>query len=279
MVPVLARSAERAASDPAERARVGQITSALLTWSVLILVPLTLRHRGGRRADRIAAQPRPIANAHCVHAEVVATTGSMLVVFAPQVVLYGLSVVLVRAAAGVPPVHRARAGTGDLQPGAHRLPISRSCPWTRGSRWRRLPLTAELVLSVGTTLGIAALVARRRGADAGGCTCGSGPRCGSRPGLRAGPAAWRSSAWSSLSPSTWPTLRGHRPGQRARGDRRDRHLQLRRGRCSTPWPRCWRCRSSPARSPSCPPATGRCSTGPAPDRRGRSCSCRGSARP
>src|ERR1700722_4483227 len=42
MVPVLARSAERAAVDPAERARVGQITSALLTWSVVILVPLSL---------------------------------------------------------------------------------------------------------------------------------------------------------------------------------------------------------------------------------------------
>jgi putative peptidoglycan lipid II flippase len=31
MVPILARSAERAANDPAEKARVGQITSALLT--------------------------------------------------------------------------------------------------------------------------------------------------------------------------------------------------------------------------------------------------------
>src|SRR5579862_8315760 len=42
MVPVLARSAERAADDPAEKARVSQITSALLTWSVVILVPLSL---------------------------------------------------------------------------------------------------------------------------------------------------------------------------------------------------------------------------------------------
>src|SRR5580693_8462916 len=42
MVPVLARSAERAGADPAEKARVGQITSALLTWSVVILVPLSL---------------------------------------------------------------------------------------------------------------------------------------------------------------------------------------------------------------------------------------------
>src|SRR5580692_3405583 len=42
MVPVLARSAERAATDPAEKARVSQITSALLTWSVIILVPIAV---------------------------------------------------------------------------------------------------------------------------------------------------------------------------------------------------------------------------------------------
>src|SRR6516225_8534139 len=67
MVPVLARSAERAASDPAEKARVSQITSALLTWSVVILVPLVLI---------IVVAAGPIAsllnpnnpNAHCVHA-------------------------------------------------------------------------------------------------------------------------------------------------------------------------------------------------------------------
>ena len=41
MVPVLARSAERAGHDPAEKARVGDITSALLTWTVVITVPLT----------------------------------------------------------------------------------------------------------------------------------------------------------------------------------------------------------------------------------------------
>src|SRR5208282_6637987 len=42
MVPVLARSAERANLDPAEKARVGQITSALLTWTFVIVVPLVL---------------------------------------------------------------------------------------------------------------------------------------------------------------------------------------------------------------------------------------------
>jgi putative peptidoglycan lipid II flippase len=92
MVPVLARSAEHAA-DPAERAQVGQITSAMLTWSVIILVPSTLV---------IAAAAGPIAsllnpanpNARCIHADVVAATGHTLVVFAPQIILYGLSVVL-----------------------------------------------------------------------------------------------------------------------------------------------------------------------------------------
>src|SRR5580704_1634600 len=67
MVPVLARSAERAARYPAEKARVGQITSALLTWTVVIVVPLCLA---------IVAAAGPIAsllnpsnpNAHCAHA-------------------------------------------------------------------------------------------------------------------------------------------------------------------------------------------------------------------
>src|ERR1700751_4145815 len=42
MIPVLARSAERAVRDPVEKARVAQITSALLTWTVVIVVPLCL---------------------------------------------------------------------------------------------------------------------------------------------------------------------------------------------------------------------------------------------
>src|SRR5919109_1445333 len=38
MIPVLARPAERSARDPAEKERVGLITSALLTWTVVIVV-------------------------------------------------------------------------------------------------------------------------------------------------------------------------------------------------------------------------------------------------
>ncbi|MGH3152771.1 MAG: lipid II flippase MurJ, partial [Streptosporangiaceae bacterium] len=93
MVPVLARSAERAGLDPAARAQVGQITSALLTWTVLIVVPLTVA---------IVVAAGPVAsllnpsnpNAHCVRADMVTVTGNMLQVFAPQALLYGLSVVL-----------------------------------------------------------------------------------------------------------------------------------------------------------------------------------------
>ncbi len=156
MVPVLARSAERAASDPAEKERVGQITSALLTWTVVIVVPLTVA---------IAAAAGPIAsllnpsnpNAHCVHADVVATTTTMLQVFAPQALLYGLSVVLY----GLLQSYR-RFAAPSIGPGISSLVLMASylifVPLNHGRPLARLPLTAELVLAVGTTLGIATLV-------------------------------------------------------------------------------------------------------------------------
>ena len=156
MVPVLARSAERAAGDPAEKARVGDITSALLTWTVIIVVPLVVV---------IAAAAGPIAsllnpanpNAHCVRANVVATTGNMLVVFAPQALLYGLSVVLY----GLLQSYRRFAAL-SIGPGISSLVLI-SCylafaPLNKGRPLAGLPITAELVLSAGTTLGIAVLV-------------------------------------------------------------------------------------------------------------------------
>jgi putative peptidoglycan lipid II flippase len=156
MVPVLARSAERSATDPGEKARVGQISSALLTWTVIILVPLTII---------IAALAGPIAtllnpanpNSHCVHADLVATTATMLAVFAPQAVLYGLSVVLF----GLLQAYRRFAGYA-LAPAISSLVLIASylafVPLDKGLPLSRLPLSAELVLSVGTTLGIAMLV-------------------------------------------------------------------------------------------------------------------------
>jgi putative peptidoglycan lipid II flippase len=157
MVPVLARSAEHAASDPAEKARVGQITSAMLTWSVIILVPSTLVIAAA--AGPIAALLNPAnPNAHCIHADVVAATGHMLVVFAPQIILYGLSVVLYGLLQSyrrftAPALGPAIASMVTIAAYLAFVPLDKGLPLAR------LPLSAGLVLSAGTTLGIAALVA------------------------------------------------------------------------------------------------------------------------
>ncbi|HLK77524.1 MAG TPA: lipid II flippase MurJ [Streptosporangiaceae bacterium] len=156
MVPVLARSAERSGSDPAEKARVGQITSALLTWSVIILVPLTLAIAAA--AGPVASALNPVnAHAHCPRADMVATTASMLQVFAPQALLYGLSVVLY----GLLQAYRRFTGP-TIGPAVSSLVLIAAylsfVPLAKGLPLARLPLQAELVLSVGTTLGVAALV-------------------------------------------------------------------------------------------------------------------------
>jgi len=156
MVPVLARSAERAGSDPAERARVGQITSALLTWSVIILVPLTIAVAAA--AGPIATALNPVnVNAHCNRADMVNTTSTMLEVFAPQIILYGLSVVLF----GLLQAYR-RFTAPALAPLISSVVLIASYlgfgALDKGLPLARTPATAEAVLSVGTTLGIAALV-------------------------------------------------------------------------------------------------------------------------
>lgn len=156
MVPVLARSAERGAVDAEEKARVVQISSALLTWTVVILVPIALIVAGA--AGPIASLLNPVnANASCSRADVVATTAGMLRVFAPQVVLYGLSVVLF----GLLQAYRRFAGFA-LAPLVSSLVLIASylafVPLGRGLPLARLSLSAQLVLSLGTTLGVAALV-------------------------------------------------------------------------------------------------------------------------
>ena len=156
MVPVLARSAERSRTDPHQRARVAQIISALLTWAVVILVPLMVI---------IAACAQPIAellipanpNSACARADMVAVTHTMLVVFAPQVVLYGLSVVLF----GMLQAYRRFAGP-TLGPVIANLVMISSylafVPLDKGLPLASTPLVAELVLATGTTLNIGALV-------------------------------------------------------------------------------------------------------------------------
>jgi putative peptidoglycan lipid II flippase len=156
MVPVLARSAERASIDAAARARVSATSSAMLTWTILILVPITAGVIVAAGHIAILLNPSN-SNSHCVRSEMVSATGGMLVVFAPQVVLYGLSVVIF----GMLQAYRRFAGPA-LAPIVASLVLITAyllfVPLDRGLALGRAPSVAILVLSIGTTVSVAALV-------------------------------------------------------------------------------------------------------------------------
>ncbi|HXW47142.1 MAG TPA: lipid II flippase MurJ [Streptosporangiaceae bacterium] len=160
MVPVLARPARLSGDDAEAAAEVSQTSSALLTWTVVILVPVSV-------VIAVAAQPlADLLNPHNVrdgclrqqHA-LVTITGHMLAVFAPQVVLYGLAVVLY----GILQAHR-RFAAPALAPVISSLVVITAylifVPFggTDVAHLQSLSLTAELILSVGTTAGVGALV-------------------------------------------------------------------------------------------------------------------------
>ncbi len=156
MVPVLARSAERSGADPMEKAQVSQIMSALLTWTLVILVPLTLIV--GVAAGPISSLLTPQnPSAQCVHADLVATTADMLRAFAPQALLYGLTVVLF----GLLQAYR-RFAAYALAPLVSSVVLIASylafAPLGGGPSLATLKLPAQLALSGGATLGVAAMV-------------------------------------------------------------------------------------------------------------------------
>ncbi|MGY1714901.1 murein biosynthesis integral membrane protein MurJ [Geodermatophilus sp. SYSU D01106] len=132
-----------------DRERVRRTASALLGWTLLVLVPL---------GALLALLAEPIARLLLgagTDAEV-ALAARFLLVFAPQVVLYGLAVVLT----GVLQAHRRFAApavaplvSSVVVAGAYAL-----FAWLGGSRdVEGLSTPAELVLGVGTTLGVVAL--------------------------------------------------------------------------------------------------------------------------
>jgi len=156
MVPVLARSAKRAAVDPRAKAHVEQTSSALLTWSVVILLPVTVI---------IAAVAGPVSqalnpvnpNAACSHADMINATSFMLVAFAPQIMLYGFSVVLF----GLLQAYRKFGATSLAPVIGNVVTITAFLVFAsldHNSPLARTPLTAMLVLSIGTTLNIGMLV-------------------------------------------------------------------------------------------------------------------------
>jgi putative peptidoglycan lipid II flippase len=132
-----------------DRDQVRRTASALLGWSLLILTPL---------AVVVALAAEPIARlllGDDNNAEV-ALAARFLVVFAPQVVLYGIGIVL----AGVLQAHRRFAGPA-LAPLLSSLLVSAAYVVFAGIGGSRdvhgLTTPAELVLSVGTTLGVVVL--------------------------------------------------------------------------------------------------------------------------
>jgi putative peptidoglycan lipid II flippase len=157
VVPVLAGpagAAERASAQAAAQAR--RIASALLTWTVLLLVPVSAA---------VALAARPIVSVllsgatGCARANMTSVGARMLIVFAPQVLLYGLAVVLY----GILQSHR-RFGAPALAPLLSSLVVIGAYAGFGAiggdyvNRLHALPPAAEYLLSGGTTLGVLALV-------------------------------------------------------------------------------------------------------------------------
>jgi putative peptidoglycan lipid II flippase len=152
VVPVLAGPARSA-----DRQQVRQTSAALLTWAVLLLVPV---------GAAIALTARPLVSLllggtpGCPRAEMVTLSARMLVVFAPQILLYGLAVILY----GVLQSHR-RFAAPALAPVLSSLVVIAAYFWfgVAGKGYqdmtRPVPAVAWIVLAAGTTAGVAALVA------------------------------------------------------------------------------------------------------------------------
>jgi putative peptidoglycan lipid II flippase len=162
MVPVLARPATRTDSDPDAAQEVSQTSSALLTWTIVILVPVSavIAIAAGPLAGLL--NPRNAGGGCAAHHQaLVNVTGNMVAVFAPQIVLYGLAVVMY----GILQPHR-RFAAPALAPvisslvviTAYLVFVPLGGSFKTSGDLSGLPLSSELVLSVGTTAGVGALV-------------------------------------------------------------------------------------------------------------------------
>ncbi len=182
-------------------AAAGQIASALLTWTVVLLAPASLI---------IALIAHPLASVllagvpHCSQSAVVTVSSRMLVVFAPQILLYGLAVVLY----GILQAHR-RFTAPALAPVVSSMVVIGAylafVPLSAGNRGglARLPLSAELMLSVGTTAGVAALMLTALG-PALRLRLRLRPTLRFPPGWRGGCGRWPPSGSRRSSPRTPP---------------------------------------------------------------------------
>ncbi len=160
VVPVLAGPASLAAGGAApasaDREQVRQTSAALISWAVLLLAPVSVL---------VAVVARPLVSLllggtpGCPRATMVALGARMLVVFAPQILLYGLAVVLY----GILQSHR-RFVAPALAPVLSSLVVIGAYFWFdavgHGDQdlLRPVPTQAWVILAAGTTAGVAALV-------------------------------------------------------------------------------------------------------------------------
>ena len=159
VVPVLAGPALAAAGggdEAAGREQVRQTSAALLSWAVLLLVPVSVL---------VAVIARPLVSLllggtpGCPRASMVTLSARMLIVFAPQILLYGLAVVLY----GILQAHRKFTAPA-LAPVLSSLVVIGAYFWfgAVGNGYqdlaRPVPAQAWIVLAAGTTAGVAALV-------------------------------------------------------------------------------------------------------------------------
>ena len=152
VVPLLARPADL--EDGGEL--VSRICSALLTWTVAILLPVSVIVAVAAHqiiAVLVPAGPRAPAE----HAQIVAAGGQMLTVFAPQILLYGLAVVLY----GILQAHRKFTAPALAPVVSSLVVIAAYLAFALLAgphpRLAGLPAPAGLTLAAGTTAGVAAL--------------------------------------------------------------------------------------------------------------------------
>lgn len=151
VVPVLATPVDAGEDETADRT-----ASALLSWTLLLMLPLLLL--GIVLAGPLMHVLLGNGNPGCVVAEQRDVGARMLVVFMPQIVFYGMSVVLI----GVLQSHRRFVGPAFAPLVSSIVVIAAYLVFgavaTRSETdLGTLTRAHEMVLSVGTTLGVAAL--------------------------------------------------------------------------------------------------------------------------
>ncbi|HZW44692.1 MAG TPA: lipid II flippase MurJ [Dermatophilaceae bacterium] len=146
-VPIIAGQLARDARDEA-----AQTASAMLSWALAVLAPLSIL---------MAAAARPLSTLLVDSQRCSGSTdlmAAMLVVFAPQIALYGVGIVL----AGVLQAHRRflAAAAAPLLSSVVVMAtylLYAAMAQGRGNDLTRLPVQATTVLAAGTTLGVVAL--------------------------------------------------------------------------------------------------------------------------